>query len=137
MGLSWSPAIKLLKKELASVPATSGLYKILDAARNKLLYVGETKNLHVRLYKHVSAKWSYLNPLASFHVLAPNILDHQRRELETDLIGAYYEAFREPPSFQYREELVSLIHLNSDKKPKTKKLFHNVCPHLTHVGEII
>jgi predicted GIY-YIG superfamily endonuclease len=101
MGLRWSPAINLLRKELASVPTTSGLYKLREASQNRLLYVGETKNLHARLCSHVTAKWSNLNPEASFYALDRNVLDHQRRELETDLLGAYYEMLGEPPCFQY------------------------------------
>ncbi len=88
MGLSWSEPIELIKERLGSVPSCSGLYKILEASTNQLLYIGETKNLLARLKTRCQARWSNLKPLASFHVLAPNILDHQRRELETDLIGA-------------------------------------------------
>jgi hypothetical protein len=103
MGLPWSAPQRLKTADLRSVPLSKGLYKILDRGTHRLLYVGETKSLRDRLRAHAAKPWGDYEPVVSYHLLDGEILDHQRREMETDLIGSYYDAFRKPPVFQYGE----------------------------------
>lgn len=101
MSLSWSALEPLYLLKLKFIPTGNGLYKILDADTNSLLYIGESHQLSKRLKTHSAKSWKPYQPLVSFYVLPDEILPHQRHELETDLIGAYYAAFKQPPVFQY------------------------------------
>ncbi len=101
MGLFWSDLSALHTYDLLLAPECDGLYKILDESTHELLYVGETQDLRSRLRSHAARKWGDFQPLVSFHALPDDVLVHQRHELESDLLGAYYETFRRPPVFQY------------------------------------
>jgi hypothetical protein len=104
MGLAWSSLEVLNGIDLSSIPKDIGLYKIVDAIRGRLLYVGESKRLRKRIKAHSLKTWGDDEPLVSYHVLDNDILDHQRREMETDLIGGYYAAFGMAPKFQYGKQ---------------------------------
>lgn len=104
MGLAWSSLEVLRGIDLSSIPRGIGLYKIVDAIRGRLLYVGESKQLRKRIKAHSFKTWGDDEPLVSYHVLDNNVLDHQRREMETDLIGGYYAAFGMAPKFQYGKQ---------------------------------
>jgi hypothetical protein len=101
MGLSWSVPVALDSEGLQSVPRKNGLYKLVGVSSQVLLYVGESKLLRDRLRAHVSKSWRGHEPLASYHVLDDGTPDHQRRELESDLLGAYYAEYGETPVYQY------------------------------------
>jgi hypothetical protein len=108
MGLSWVALEPLRSIDQRSIVKKSGLYKILDSSTYQLLYVGETRGLSNRIKAHSLGSWGHFDPLVSYHVLADNILDHQLREMETDLIGSYYEISGKPPVFQYGKKPAQL-----------------------------
>jgi hypothetical protein len=101
MGLSWSNMVELYTIDHLSIPEKNGLYKLLDVADSRLLYVGETRQLQNRIKSHSLKSWGHFEPLVSYHVLADDVLDHHLREMETDLIGSYYKISGKPPVFQY------------------------------------
>ena len=101
MGLSWSRLEALRTIDSHAISEKSGLYKILDVSTHQLLYVGETRKLRNRIKAHSLRSWGHFEPLASYHAIADDVLDHQLREMETDLIGSYYEISGKPPVFQY------------------------------------
>ena len=101
MGLNWSDLTNFKSINFESIPINNGLYKIYDLETEDLLYVGETNDLRNRIRYHLKKNWQDYNPSIAY-VYFNNILPkYQLRELETDLIGAYYHDYNKPPIFQY------------------------------------
>ncbi len=96
MKLAWNEF--QLIAEQHDVPVESGLYKITDPSTQKLLYIGESKNLNDRLSKHKQrfhrAQFSYVETPSIIH-------KYQRLEIENDLIGHYYKHNRISPRNQF------------------------------------
>ncbi len=93
MGLKWVSAE-------GQATAGAGLYKVLDSRRRALVYIGQSKNLRARLLAHRSSKrWAREG---SIWVAIPRVmkLNHHRLELENDLLGSFYELFKDVPKYQ-------------------------------------
>ena len=99
MGLNWAEITILTRAALQGVPDVEGVYKLLSAETEELLYVGETKNLHSRLLgqgrKH-RAKMDF-----SFCKVPELKAKSQRLDIENDLIGAFYHMTKSSPRFQF------------------------------------
>jgi predicted GIY-YIG superfamily endonuclease len=99
MGLSWTEVEKL--KTASLLPANPGVYKLVDLAKQELLYVGETDNLRSRLNQH---KRKFLEAAFSYANLSPEMLHYERLEIENDLIGYHYYMTGKSPICQFRKE---------------------------------
>jgi len=74
-----------------------GVYRIRHD--NEILYFGESENLSERLKTHTKDK-RFSDCHVSFHNIS-NVLPHQLKKRETDLIGAYFLVTAKPPVLQY------------------------------------
>jgi len=101
MGLSWSPFIRLDENTFKQIPRTKGLYRFISSDKNRILYIGETKNLRNRCRSHQNYDWDDQSVGVSYVSFGEEILDYQLRELEVDLIGCYFFISGEAPLFQY------------------------------------
>jgi len=100
MGLDWSEPAPLADA-YQQIPTEPGVYRIWEEATPRPLeYVGESKTLRNRLYRHRRNRDDSL--LFSFATLATEYeADHKREEVETDLLGAHYRACNVAPRDQF------------------------------------
>ncbi len=98
MGLHWTEAKPLIRGSSQELRG-AGLYKILRADTKKLLYIGQSRNLHSRFQSH---DWGRKGRSIWFSKVRQSTLNHQLRELENDLIGAFYHSERDVPPRQFR-----------------------------------
>ncbi len=99
MGLEWSETYRL-EQRLDATPPNNGLYRIwYDHSDVPLAYIGESSALPSRLYTHESVFEGH----AQFAYVERTDLDaaHMRKEIETDLLGAYYLTTGEAPLAQF------------------------------------
>lgn len=101
MGLVWSKFAPFVSSELNLVPKNPGGYRIVDSANQKLLYIGETKNLQNRFRTHRRHIAQKEGAVFSFSIKPFSIQDHELKELENDLIGAYYTQTKSVPIYQF------------------------------------
>lgn len=99
MGLQWQSPQKLHSRSIQKAAAAKGLYKIFS--KDELLYIGQSANIKSRLYAHAKKDWNEEHVLYSLSILPDELLPHQLKELENDLLGAYYYQFGTVPKFQY------------------------------------
>jgi hypothetical protein len=97
MGLEWSPINMLSIRD--TVPNSSGLYKIIKG--KNVVYFGETEFLFIRLGSH---NRKFKENYYSYSLLDSTIRAYQRRELENDLIGNYYQIFNKAPDRQFNRK---------------------------------
>ncbi|MCK9631075.1 MAG: hypothetical protein M0R30_05475 [Methanoregula sp.] len=100
MGLAWSEHETLTEEKLRNVPRSPGLYLLLGAGQ--VISIGGVGDCAARLNGQAGRSWEGMVPQFSYHVLDEPIPPHQLRELETDLIGNFYEQFRKAPELQFR-----------------------------------
>ena len=88
---------------------TVGLYRIRDPNRPGLVYVGQGR-IRMRLKAHLAkallpehpqARWFGLPDLDCSWTTGHGWLEHQRLELENDLIAAHVHEHGAPPSAQF------------------------------------
>ena len=101
MTLDWTEPAALDASSASGLPGAPGVYKILGASRERVLYIGETTDLRRRIRRHARRDWGETSPLISTCALSGDHPAYQRRELETDLLGGYYYLAGEPPACQY------------------------------------
>ena len=99
MGLQWHTPQKLHSGSIQKAAAAKGLYKIFS--KDELLYIGQSANIKSRLYAHAKKDWNEEHVFYSFFNLPDELLPHQLKELENDLLGAYYFQFGTVPRIQY------------------------------------
>ena len=99
MNLSWSSRRPLLRSEIRTIQAVGGVYAI-SADSERLLYIGETKNLRRRLQDHCKPVWEGAN---FSYVAFPAYTDTQLLEVENDLIAGYFAHTQKAPVFQFGE----------------------------------
>jgi hypothetical protein len=99
LDIPWSTAYSLfdLPSELRGI---SGVYRIVQDGGP--IYFGESKNLYSRLSAH--AKVLHARHLLVSVCFMPDAYSFQRRERETDVIGAFYEQQGRAPIMQYRKQ---------------------------------
>lgn len=98
MGLEWSAWASLNSFFKMSGAA---LYRLRHADNSNLLYIGETLALGDRMRSHARSFNSLGSIEASYVKAPPGLSKWGLRELENDLIGGYYDAFRAAPTFQF------------------------------------
>jgi len=81
-------------------PMAPGLYRIHGMATGYILYIGESRNLVARLGSHAQRSWGEAASY-SYVTLGREIPRHNLRELENDLIGAYYHTTGRAPALQF------------------------------------
>lgn len=101
MTLPWTELQALKNLKTNTIPAKSGVYKILDAATGDLCYIGQTKAMRSRLATHAQKSWEGRVVFFAYCLQPDAILPHQLKELENDLISGYYAATKTVPRFQF------------------------------------
>jgi hypothetical protein len=99
MSLDWSEPYRL-EDRLDANPPDTGVYRIWYEEDDSLLaYIGESSNISSRLYNHEQT----FGEGALFAYAERGDLDasHKRKEIETDLVGAYYLQVGEAPLAQF------------------------------------
>jgi hypothetical protein len=102
MRLRWSSHEVLAKETVTSAPAGPGLYMLFNAGSPEIASIGQAGNCQERLLEHVEKFPDEKERLFSFHALEKTVLPHQRKELETDLIGNFFEQNKKAPEYQFR-----------------------------------
>ncbi|MDD1690479.1 MAG: hypothetical protein LUQ66_07450 [Methanoregula sp.] len=100
MGLTWSAHEPLSEENLRNVPHRPCLYILLDDGQ--VILISGAGDGAARLGGQAGRSWEGMVPQFSYHILDTPVLPHQLRELETDLIGNFYEQFRKAPELQFR-----------------------------------
>ena len=100
MTLGWTPLRSLSSGALTDMPASPGVYKLIDDT-GRLLYVGESASLCQRLMSHRKRSWGECNVLFSFCSLPQMTIACQRLEIENDLLAGYYTTSKKAPTFQF------------------------------------
>ncbi len=101
MTLPWTEIQALKNLKTNTIPAKSGVYKILDAATGDLCYIGQTKAMRSRLATHAQKSWEGREVFFAYCLQPKAVLPHQLKELENDLIAGYYAATKKIPRFQF------------------------------------
>jgi len=100
MGLKWTE-ISPFEGKLDRIPNGAGLYKLRLLTEPDLLYIGETMSLRVRLTAHQRRYREKREVSFSYVPLQEGIHEYELRELENDLLGAYYAFARTAPQDQF------------------------------------
>ncbi len=104
MGLSWSNGETLAPEKTHLAPAGPGLYILIDAGSQEIVYIGQSANCANRLLDHSRKSWDGKELHFSFYGVEKTILPHQLKELENDLIGNFFEQYRKAPEYQFRNQ---------------------------------
>jgi hypothetical protein len=102
MGLEWTAWEPLATDNVRAVAAGAGLYLLKDAGSQEIVYIGQSADVAMRLSGHCYKTWEGRMLLFSYQIIGQAVLPHNLRELETDLIGNFFENFRKAPEFQFR-----------------------------------
>jgi hypothetical protein len=100
MGLPWSGPAPLAGNPAGSVPHAPGLWLLLD--NGECLLIGQSADCAGRLSELYQDYGVERQLQCLYHIPDQPLLPHQLKELETDLIGNYYEQFRKSPELQFR-----------------------------------
>jgi hypothetical protein len=100
MSLDWSDWEDLSLRNIQKIPTQPGVYRIYDSEKRVMLCLGESSNLRTRIQGHSRKGWKS-NAVFSYHSLPRSLPEHQRMEIENDLIGGYYLERVESPKFQF------------------------------------
>jgi hypothetical protein len=99
MNLDWSDPYRL-EERLEANPTDTGVYRIwYEGLDSTLAYIGESGNIPSRLYKHEQTYGE--DALFAYSNQSRLNTSPKRKEIETDLIGAYYLAVEEAPFGQF------------------------------------
>jgi len=99
MTLHWSESRPLHRSP--DVPRQPGLYRILSTEDEDVIYIGQSVDIRARLSTHAHKKWGKSEVEYSYVACSPDILPHQLKELENDLIAGYYAKERRVPVYQF------------------------------------
>ena len=102
MGITWSGKQDLAAETAGSVSPGPGLMVLSDAATGEILYIGQSMDCRKRLLDQCRKNWEGRTVQFSYHIPETPVLLHNLRELETDLIGNFFEQNRKAPEFQFR-----------------------------------
>ncbi|WNS82189.1 GIY-YIG nuclease family protein [Domibacillus sp. DTU_2020_1001157_1_SI_ALB_TIR_016] len=98
MGFPWSNFIGA--NQLSDVPLQKGVYRIKGLKTNTLLYIGQSNQLNNRLRQHTRKNWG--QEVNFSYCIIENAKDYHLKEIENDLIGAYYATENSVPTFQFK-----------------------------------
>jgi len=99
MGLAWSEPVRLVSSDIRVFGSGPGVYRIMNSEYSDLLYIGQTKIARNRLASHASKDWGG-EACVSTCLLNENVLPHQLKEIENDLIAAYFSERGRMPEYQ-------------------------------------
>jgi len=102
MGLEWTARQPLVAETVREIPAGAGLYLLADAGVQEIVYIGQSADIAKRLLSHSQKTGEGRSLEFSYQIIGQAVVPHNLRELETDLIGNFFENFRKAPEFQYR-----------------------------------
>ena len=111
MGLKWSQPTRLISKQNIALKNTPAIYKIFNPKTKEVTYIGETKKFHARFLSHCRSFCDF-DYLISYCEQPTSIKQYQLHELENDLIAAYYQQTKKPPTHQFQN--------SGSKKSKNK-----------------
>jgi len=103
MGLEWTEQTPLSPEHARNVGEGAGLFLLADAGRQDILYIGQSADIAGRLAGLCGKDWQGHEVEFSYQIIGQNVLPHNLKELEADLLGNYYENFRRMPAFQFQK----------------------------------
>ena len=101
MGLEWNEYYSLTNGNFKNIASSPGAYKVIDTDTKELLFIGSTPNLRKRLPDLKLKSWNCPYPAVAFALQSPHLRSYQLAEMESDLLGAYYEQTKKPPKVQF------------------------------------
>lgn len=99
MTLNWNE-FRALRRPL-DIPRQPGLYRITNTENDDVLYIGQSANLRTRLSEHAQKNWGETGAAYSYATCSLDILPHQLKEWENDLIAGYYAKEKRAPLYQF------------------------------------
>jgi hypothetical protein len=102
MGLEWSTKKSLSEENLRDVAPGAGVYCISDAGTGEVLYIGQSADCAKSLPDQGRKEWDGHELQFSYQIIGQKVLPHHLRELETDLIGNFFQQNRKAPEYQFR-----------------------------------
>ena len=103
MGLEWTEKKPLHPEHAKEAVEGAGLYLLADAGTEDILYIGQSADIAKRLPDLCGKDWQGHEVQFSYQIVGQNVLPHNLRELEADLLGNYYENYRKMPLFQFQK----------------------------------
>jgi len=103
MGLEWTEKKSLRPEHVREASEGAGLFLLDDAATQDILYIGQSADIAGRLHGLCGKDWQGHEVQFSYQIIGQNVLPHNLKELESDLLGNYYENFRKMPAFQFQK----------------------------------
>lgn len=91
MGLEWTDREPLAAENVQAVASGAGLYLLADAGSQEIVYIGQSADVAKRLLDHSRKIWEGRTLQFSYQIIGQSVLPHNLRELETDLIGNFFE----------------------------------------------
>ncbi|MCX6683520.1 MAG: hypothetical protein NTZ37_02140 [Methanoregula sp.] len=101
MGLPWSGIRPLDGETIRTVPPGAGLYLLFERDSRDLVSIGQSADCAKRLRSHAIKFLDGKDLLFSSTIEEKPLLPHNLKELENDLIGNYFEAYRKVPKYQF------------------------------------
>jgi hypothetical protein len=92
MGLEWTEWKPLAAENTRDVAAGAGLYLLADAGSQEIVYIGRSADVAKRLLDDSRKTWEDRSLQFSYQIIGLSVLPHNLKELQTDLIGNYYES---------------------------------------------
>jgi hypothetical protein len=102
MGLSWSENAIFDRRTIKLSPKGPGVYRIINISTEELLYIGESRNVKTRILEHTNKDWGNGEITFSYAIFRSDILDHQLKEIENDLIASYFSDYKTVPPLQIK-----------------------------------
>jgi hypothetical protein len=102
MDLEWSDLAPLTPETIRTVEPGAGLYLLSTPGTQEIVYIGESADCARRLLTHCHNEKGGLPLSFSYQIIGQKVLPHHLKELATDLVGNFFEHFRKPPEFQFR-----------------------------------
>jgi len=87
------------------MPNSPGVYRFAQGTR--VIYIGESSALRLRLNAHTRTASGCERPSASYCVRPPNTPKQHLHEIENDLIAGHYHLHGSPPAIQFRNTKVA------------------------------
>lgn len=103
MGLEWTEHKSLRPEQARETGDGAGLYLLVDAGTQDILYIGQSADIARRLLDLCGKDWQGHEVQFSYQIIGQKVLPHNLKELEADLLGNYYENFRKMPAFQFQK----------------------------------
>jgi hypothetical protein len=91
MGLEWTDRKPLAAENVREIPAGAGLYLLADAGSQEIVFIGQSADVAKRLLDYSRKTGDGRSLEFSYQIIGQSVVPHNLRELETDLIGNYFE----------------------------------------------